>query len=582
VLQGTTDRISIADGDGVAGDPTVDIAATYVGQASITTLGTVGTGVWQGTPVGIAYGGSGQVTANLALNAFLPSQPGNAGRALVTDGANTSWVAPTGGTVTSVAVSGANGIGVSGSPITSSGTIALSLGAITPTSVAATGTVTGSNLSGTNTGDQTITLTGDVTGSGTGSFATTLATVNANVGSFGSSTSIPSFTVNGKGLITAASGNAVVAPAGTLTGTTLAANVVSSSLTSVGTIGTGTWQGTAVAAAFGGTGQTSYAVGDLLYASGTTALSKLADVATGNALISGGVATAPSWGKIGLTTHVTGTLPVANGGTGITSFGTGVATWLGTPSSANLRAALTDETGTGAAVFADTPTLVTPVIGAATGTSVNLSSTATASAFIPTGSTVPANGMYLSAANTLDFATNTANRLRINATGDVGVNCTPVATVPLRVQAAGLNDAGLEVQRTGSAEISILSYNRSSAAYTDTKVVTNEFSVSTGGSNERLRINSVGQVAAQTVGRGLSVKEGSNCKQGTATLVAGTVVVNNTSVTASSRIFLTSQADGGTPGFLRVSARTAATSFTITSSNAADTSTVAYEIFEPS
>lgn len=71
----------------------------------------------------------------------------------------------------------------------------------------------------------------------------------------------------------------------------------------------------------GGTGQSSYTVGDILYASGTSALSKLAGVATGNALISGGVATAPSWGKIGLTTHVSGTLPVANGGTGLTAVG---------------------------------------------------------------------------------------------------------------------------------------------------------------------------------------------------------------------------------------------------------------------
>ncbi len=47
----------------------------------------------------------------------------------------------------------------------------------------------------------------------------------------------------------------------------------------------------------------------------------------------------------------------ANGGTGLTSLGANVATFLGTPSSANLRAALTDETGTGAAVFADAPTL---------------------------------------------------------------------------------------------------------------------------------------------------------------------------------------------------------------------------------
>lgn len=57
-----------------------------------------------------------------------------------------------------------------------------------------------------------------------------------------------------------------------------------------------------------------------------------------------------------LTTNVTGTLPVANGGTGITSLGTGVATFLGTPTSANLAAALTDETGSGANVFATLPT----------------------------------------------------------------------------------------------------------------------------------------------------------------------------------------------------------------------------------
>jgi hypothetical protein len=77
----------------------------------------------------------------------------------------------------------------------------------------------------------------------------------------------------------------------------------------------------------GGTGQSVYAVGDLLYASTTTALSKLADVATGNALISGGVGVVPSWGKIGLTTHVSGTLPTANGGTNLTSFTSGGAVY---------------------------------------------------------------------------------------------------------------------------------------------------------------------------------------------------------------------------------------------------------------
>ena len=92
-------------------------------------------------------------------------------------------------------------------------------------------------------------------------------------------------------------------------------------------------------------------------------MSKLADVATGNALLSGGVGVAPAYGKVGLTTHVDGILPVANGGTGISGLGTGVATFLATPSSANLAAAVTGETGSGALVFASSPSLIAPVLG---------------------------------------------------------------------------------------------------------------------------------------------------------------------------------------------------------------------------
>jgi hypothetical protein len=90
-----------------------------------------------------------------------------------------------------------------------------------------------------------------------------------------------------------------------------------------------------------------------------------------------------------------------------------------------------------------------------------------------------------------------------------------------------------------------------------------------------------GDMGIMTLGKGFRVKEGLNAKQGTAVLVAGTVTVANTSVTANSRIFLTSQSNGGTPGFLRISARTAGTSFVILSSSATDTSTIAYQIFEP-
>ncbi len=66
----------------------------------------------------------------------------------------------------------------------------------------------------------------------------------------------------------------------------------------------------------GGTGIASYAIGDILYASASGTLAKLADVATGNVLLSGGVATAPAYGKVDLTAAVSGVLPVANGGSG--------------------------------------------------------------------------------------------------------------------------------------------------------------------------------------------------------------------------------------------------------------------------
>jgi len=110
---------------------------------------------------------------------------------------------------------------------------------------------------------------------------------------------------NGSGTITVANTGVLSFSAGT---TGLTPNAA--------TTGAVTLAGTLIAVN-GGTGFSSYAVGDLLYANTTTTLAKLPDVATGNALISGGVGVAPSWGKSGLTTHVSGILPVANGGTGV-------------------------------------------------------------------------------------------------------------------------------------------------------------------------------------------------------------------------------------------------------------------------
>lgn len=136
---------------------------------------------------------------------------------------------------------------------------------------------------------------------------------------------------NSSGLIAGPSVNEVVqavAAGGDMSGTINNLQIVADAVTGAElatgavVLSSGDVTGT-LAATNGGTGLSTYTTGDIIYSSATNTLSKLAGVATGNALISGGVATAPSWGKIGLTTHVSGTLPIANGGTNLTTYTTG-------------------------------------------------------------------------------------------------------------------------------------------------------------------------------------------------------------------------------------------------------------------
>lgn len=161
-LASQTANTVFASPNGLAGTPTfralvaADIPAlSYAptaGSTSITTLGTIGTGTWQGSIISSTYGGTG-------IN--------NGGRTLAVN--------------------------------TNSGSINFSLASTTLT------VANNASVSGTNTGDQTITLTGDVTGSGTGSFATTLANSGVTSGNYGSASAVPVLSVDAKGRITSIS-----------------------------------------------------------------------------------------------------------------------------------------------------------------------------------------------------------------------------------------------------------------------------------------------------------------------------------------------------------------------------------------
>jgi hypothetical protein len=207
-------------------------------------------------------------------------------------------------------------------------------------------------------------------------------------------------------------------------------------------------------------------VGDLLYASTTTALSKLADVATGNALISGGVSTAPSWGKVGLATHVSGTLPVANGGTNLTSFTSGGAVYATSTSVLTTGTLPATAGGTGQASYA-----IGDLLFASTTTALSkLADVATGSALISGGVGVaPSYGK-------IGLTTHVSGTLPI-ANGGTNATTAGAALTSLGAAASGVNtditalDQDVIVTATGTIAANTIGYrgipqNSQTSSYT--------------------------------------------------------------------------------------------------------------------
>ncbi|QQS15443.1 MAG: tail fiber domain-containing protein [Candidatus Moraniibacteriota bacterium] len=312
--------------------PTLSISTTTLDLASSVNINTLqlGTDGSDGSFIIYSEQGATDYTTTFQPGAqsqnityTLPNDDGTSGQVLITDGTGIlSWTSAGSGGIGDIT---AIGDVASGDAFTASGTQGTSLyfydadgrGQLTIANLSAARTYTLPDVSGTIAtlnGGQTFTSatwngsTVGVAYGGTG--VTTFGGTNTLLYTTSANTLTSLATANSSILITNGSGVPSIA-----TDIPTAVTIGSSYIYRAG--------GTDVSVADGGTGLSSYTAGDLLYASNTTTLAGLADIATGNVLLSGGVSSSPLWGKVVLGTHTTGNyVASATASGGLTMTGT--------------------------------------------------------------------------------------------------------------------------------------------------------------------------------------------------------------------------------------------------------------------
>jgi len=280
-ITGVVNRVTVTNGSTLT--PIIDIAATYVGQASITTVGTITTGVWNGTTIATGFGGTGLTSYVL-------------GDILYASAANVLAALPGNITTTRRFLRQTGTGAVSAAPVWDVLTVA-DIGGIDTTYVPLT---------------RTLTINGSAQDLSTNRIWTITTTGTAN-----------RITVTGGAGLTP-----TIDIAATYAG--------QASIITVGTITTGTWNGSVIGPTFGGTGISTYTLGDILYASATNVLSKLpGNITTGKLFLSqtgtGTVSAAPVWSTMA-GSDITGAALTKTDDTNVT------LTLGGSPATALLRA----------------------------------------------------------------------------------------------------------------------------------------------------------------------------------------------------------------------------------------------------